>query len=71
MRLFVEASIICFDLPCTVFSECLPSFLCFAIDSILYRFNLRFLVFKFIFCFIVTVGNHFVIRLGALLKCRF
>lgn len=53
------------------FFEWLPVFLCFSVNSILLWFHRRPLVFKFIFCFIITVRDHFVIRLRILLKCRF
>lgn len=67
----MEASVIGFDLPCTVFFERLPGFLCFFVNPILLWFHRRFVVVKLIFCFIITVGDHFIIRLRILVKRRF
>lgn len=67
----MEASIVCFDLPCTIFSQGLPGFLGFSVDSVLFRLDRRPLVVKLIFGFIVAIGNHFIIRLRILLKGRF
>lgn len=53
------------------FPECLFLFLDFSVDTILFWFNCRPLVFKFVFGFIITVGNHFIIGLGILIKCCF
>lgn len=64
----MELSIICFDLPRAIFSECLPLALCFSVDTILFWFNRRPLVFKFVFSFIITVGNHFIVGLRVLIK---
>lgn len=64
----MELSIICFDLPCAIFPECLFLFLDFSVDTILFWFNCRPLIFKFVFGFIITVGNHFIVGLGILIK---
>ena len=53
------------------FFEWHPVFLCFSVNSILLWFHRTLPVFKFIFCFIITVRDHFVIRLRILLKRRF
>ena len=53
------------------FFERLPGFLRFFVNPILLWFHRRFVVVKLIFCFIITVGDHFIIRLRILVKRRF
>lgn len=71
MRLFVELSVICFDLPRAIFPECLSLLLSFSVDTILFWFNRGPLIFKFVFSFIITVGDHFIVGLRLLIKCCF
>lgn len=64
----MEFPVICFDLPCAIFPERLPLVLCFSVHTVLFRFKCRPLIIEFIFSFIITVGNHFIVGLGVLIK---
>lgn len=67
----MELAIICFDLPCAIFPECLPLVLCLSVDVILLWFKCRPLIFKFILSFVITVGNYLIVGLRILIKCCF
>lgn len=67
----MELAIICFNLPCAIFPECLPFVLCFSVDAILLWLECRPLIFKFVFSFVITVGNHLIVGLRILIKCCF